>query len=379
MHSELSLKARWSSLGIVGGIAAITALHYSTSLHSVLLHEVFQRLYYLPIVAAGVMFGWRAALAASLLVTALYVPHIALNWHAWPVFQVDQYGEVLLFNLVGFVTGVLADRVRHERNRYRAAAIRLESAHAELLAHTEERIRMDRLVTIGRVASGIAHEIRNPLGSLLGCLEIVAPSSSESASSGRAEFLALARDEVARLETVVSDFLEFAHPAPPTGRPADLRDLVAAAVRLAKPNLARRGLEIDCVLGEVPLVVLDAEQVQRALVNMLLDPLAPSRRGGLSVRLQSTRNRARVEIEVAGVPDAERVAGELFEPFPDYGNGHGLSLAVARRLIENQGGAVSAESRGTTLLYTIEFPVSAAGLPLARRQATDAFPRAKTA
>ena len=160
-------------------------LHYVTSLHSVLLHEVFQRLYYLPVVAAGVLFGWRAALATSALASVLFVPHIVMAWHAWPVLQVDQYGEVLLFNLVGLVTGVLADRVRQERNRYREVAVRLENAHAEIVARMDERFSMDRLVTVGRLASGIAHEIRNPLGSLLGCLEILAPDCSQRGRRAR--------------------------------------------------------------------------------------------------------------------------------------------------------------------------------------------------
>lgn len=133
---------------------SITVLHYITSLHSVLLHEVFQRLYYLPIVVAAVLFGSRTALATSILATVLYVPHIVLSWHAWPVLQVDQYGEVLLFNLVGLVTGALADRLRVERNRYRKAARDLARANEERLASTNERLRIDRLVTVGRLASG---------------------------------------------------------------------------------------------------------------------------------------------------------------------------------------------------------------------------------
>ncbi len=131
---------------------AITALHYITSLHSVLLHDVLKRLSYLPIIVASLLFGWRAALATSVLTTVLYVPHIVMTWHAWPVLQGDQYGEVLLFNVVGLVTGTLADRMRQERNRYREAARALEQANDELVARIEERLRMDRLVTVGRSA-----------------------------------------------------------------------------------------------------------------------------------------------------------------------------------------------------------------------------------
>lgn len=76
MHSQSSRTALWTALSIAGSVAGISVLHYITSLHSVLLHEVFQRLYYLPIVAAAVLYGWRAALATPALATVLYVPHI---------------------------------------------------------------------------------------------------------------------------------------------------------------------------------------------------------------------------------------------------------------------------------------------------------------
>ena len=357
MELHPSRTARWHALGIVGTVVSITTLHYVTSVHSVLLHEVFQRLYYLPVVAAGVLFGWRAALATSALASVLFVPHIVMAWHAWPVLQVDQYGEVLLFNLVGLVTGVLADRVRQERNRYREVAVRLENAHAEIVARMDERFSMDRLVTVGRLASGIAHEIRNPLGSLLGCLEILAPAVRKGGAE-REEFLSLARDEIARLESIVSEFLEFARPAPPKRHLTDLRELVGAAVRLANLDLAGRGIRVDVETVEAPTWVdLDPEQLQRALVSILLDPLAPGTRGRLVVSVESIVATGRIRIHVPGVLIAQRIATQIFDPFPDCGNGHGLSLAVARRLIENQGGTAHVEADGTTLRYTIDLPL----------------------
>lgn len=357
MPQEPLGRALWSRTAVVGSVLAITALHYITSLHSVLLHEVFQRLYYLPIVTAGVIFGWRAALATSLLATVLYVPHVLVDWHAWPVLQVGQYGEVLVFNLVGLVTGLLADRMRHERNRYCEATKRLESMHEELVAGIGERIRMDRLVTIGRVASGIAHEIRNPLGALLGCLEILAPAVRELPGS-KGEFLSLAREEVARLDKVVAEFLEFAHPAPPSPQRTDLRELVATAVRLAGPNLVGRGMEVVFTPGPQPqFVTLDAGQLLRALLNLLLDPFAPGRSGMLRLSLDSSETTARICVDVPGVPHAKQLAGGLFDPFPQQGNGHGLSLAVAHRLIENQGGGVRAEAHEGRLRYVIDLPL----------------------
>ncbi len=354
MQLQSSRTALWGTVGVVGSVVSITVLHYTTSLHSVLLHEVFQRLYYLPIVVAAVLLGSRAALATSVLASVLYVPHIVLSWHAWPVLQVDQYGDVLLFNLVGLVTGTLADRLRVERNRYRQAAEELERANDELVARTNERLRIDRLVTVGRLASGIAHEVRNPLGSILGSLEILGVGLPD----GKQEFLTIAREEVTRLDTVVTEFLEFAHPAPPSRQSSDLRDLVGSAVRLARPNLVRRGLEIDVAPSSQAVPVnLDGEQLQRALVSVVLDPLAPGQDGRIGVRIEPAGGSVRIRVDVPGVSNAPQIASQAFDPFPQCGNGLGLSLAVARRLIENQGGTVCAEAHGRTLRYVIELPL----------------------
>lgn len=87
MQRQPSRTALWGTVGVVGSVVSITVLHYTTSVHSVLPHEVFQRLYYLPIVVAAVLFGYREALATSVLASVLYVPHIVLSWHAWPALQ----------------------------------------------------------------------------------------------------------------------------------------------------------------------------------------------------------------------------------------------------------------------------------------------------
>ena len=94
------------------GIAAATALHYLTSPSLILWHNLFQRLYYLPIIYAAIYFGWRGGLLASTGSALCYIPHILTMWqHNMPDYAMNQYAEIIVFFLVGSVTGVLADRL----------------------------------------------------------------------------------------------------------------------------------------------------------------------------------------------------------------------------------------------------------------------------
>ena len=361
-----ALRTALAPLGIVAAVLAISLLHYGTSVHSTLLHEIFKRLYYVPIVMAAVTYGPRGGLATSVLASLLFLPRIVIDWDGWPVFAVERYGELILFNVVALLTGVLAGRLRAERNRYRDVAAELQRAYCHLEARTDERLRVDRLVTVGRIASGIAHEIRNPLGSLLGCIEIL--ESEFLPSHPKREFFAIARKEMRRLSAVVSEFLEFAEPAPPSSRPINLTDVLLSAARLARPGLAERGVTIDL---QTPaggsFVAADAEQVQRALLNVLLWGTSELRDSRVALRVLDG-DRPAVVLDMHGM-GATFAGADVFNPFPPSGRGHGLALATARRLVENQHGALRAERADEGLRFVMELraasPPRVTGVPIA--------------
>lgn len=358
MTQRTGSRAHGSTLTTVGGIAVtvivISVLHYVTSLQSTGWHELFKRLYYVPIVVAAVTGGARAGVATSLFSTVLYLPHVALQWHAWPALESDRYGEVLMFNIVALVTGALADRLHSQRQQYQDAAAELRTACATLEARTEERQRVDRLVTVGRIASGIAHEIRTPLAGLLGSLEIIG-AEFRSAHPKR-EFVAIAKQEVARLQAVVTEFLDFAQPATPTTQAVDLRLVVQTVTRLAAPAVACRTTEIDARVAERALMVhVDVQQVQRALLNIILASAHALRDGRIAITMEARPGVGRISIDLDG-PTALPAAGDLFEPFRSSGPGQGLGLAIAARLIANQGGAVDARVADGQLRYVVDLP-----------------------
>ena len=351
-------RSRWWFLAIIGSVVLISWLHYVTSYLSIELHEIFQRLYYVPIVAAAVLYGTKSGLAVAGVSAALYLPHVLLKWHAWPVFQLGQYAEIVIFTLVAAVTGVLADRLRAQRDRCRLTAVELDETCRRLEASIEERLRADRLVTTGRVASGIAHEIRNPLGGLLGSLEIL--GADVPPGHPKTEFLAIAKNQIERLNRVVTEFLDFAHPPPPATRPADLGAVVEAAVRLAAPALALRASTVDVdVAKATPQAEVDADQVERVLLNVFLDETAVPRDACIRVAVDHADRVARIVVSspLSASSAPNRRVSDMFEPFHGSGPSAGLALATARRLIENQRGTIRAELAPGCVRYVIELPL----------------------
>ncbi|MBM4398473.1 MAG: sensor histidine kinase, partial [Deltaproteobacteria bacterium] len=143
-------------------IVAVTAAHYLTgeSLHW--LHDIWRRLYYLPIILGAFSFGLEGSTWAAALVAVLYAPHAFTTFATIdPAHGIEKTLEMVLYLVVGVVTGVLVDRERRQRARVEAAIERMRLMEQEV-------IRAGRLSALGELTAGLAHEIRNPLGSLKG-------------------------------------------------------------------------------------------------------------------------------------------------------------------------------------------------------------------
>src|SRR6516225_3489665 len=182
---------------VVAGIAIATALHYLTSPTLILWHELFQRLYYLPIIYAAIFFGWRGGLVASVTSALCYIPHIVMAWRQMPEYALNQYAEIIVFFMVGAVTGVLADLGRTQRIELEATSGRLAKVNRELQDSFEQIKRADRLSAIGQLAASLAHEIRNPLAAIDGAANLI--ESSQTSQETRQGSLAIIHKEIQRL------------------------------------------------------------------------------------------------------------------------------------------------------------------------------------
>lgn len=341
-------------------LVVVSAAHFYTNTNASLAHELAKRLYYLPIVAAAGFYGIRGGLLTAVLSAALYLPHAFGGLGMAAMSRTECAGEIIVFSGVGVLTGWLADRWREERNRYRATASALAKTCAELRTTTEQRVRLERLAAVGRIAGGVAHEIRTPLASIVGCLEIL--ESRRDNKKDTAEFVNLARREMQRLQNVAAAFLEFAEPPPPARRQIAVAPLVVHAIGYAGSRSDKGGLAVRLLeqCADQPVVV-DPQQVERALSNLLLEAEGLDDRctGEVTVTVEEEGNHARVVLDYPGVPKLYAGANPdaLFEPFRSTSRGYGFALATARRLIENQNGTVDATLDDGRLRFVVTLPV----------------------
>ena len=210
-------RARPTKLAVIligASVLVITTLHLVTPLDRLVFHHVYQRLYYIPIIAAASLYGLRGGLAASAFATAAFCPHIVMHWQdAHSDYALTLYEELVLFNVIGAVTGAFADRTRRARERAERAAGELQKAYAELRQTFDQLLRADRLSSLGELSAAVVHEVRNPLASIKGAVEIM--EDALPADSPRREFAEIAKREVDRLDRLIREFLQFARPPRP--------------------------------------------------------------------------------------------------------------------------------------------------------------------
>lgn len=279
----------------------------------------------------------------------------------------------------------------------------LEETNRLLTEARDELIRAEKLASVGRLAAGIAHEVGNPLGAILGYLNLARRRQQLDG-----ELYDGLKRETVRIDRIVRGLLDYARPRQATPRPLDVNEIVRQAVDLLDAQGRFKEIELELELGsELPSVRGDRTQLEQVLVNLLLnasEALGEAGAGGVQVRTEAARQRApgvravRRRDDPPGVdyshirrfhrlpgvqPEAAFPSGarlvkivvrddgpgipseileKIFEPFfttKDPGRGTGLGLAVAARLVEGMDGAIqAANADGGGAEFTILLPAA---------------------
>lgn len=346
-------------VALAASILVVSTLHYLTPVDSLAAHQIYQRVYYIPIILAAFRYGWRGGLGAAALAGLSYLPHIMMHWqHLYFEYALNQYAEITLFFVIGAVTGWLGDQRRREHDRAEQINAELEAAYKNLRETVGQLLQAERLSSLAEVASGVVHEVRNPLGAIKGAVEILEDEIAED--SPRREFARIAKVEVERIDKLVQEFLAFARPPKLSTTNVDLNELVVSAIRFLEPQAAAAGIRIESDLaGDLPSAEIDPEQMMQVLLNLAINAVESIKADGVIVfRTRGRDDRVEIEIEDSGGGISEGVAEQIFDPFfSTKEKGSGLGLSIAHNIITQHHGSISVGPAPRGACFRVSLPV----------------------
>jgi signal transduction histidine kinase len=352
-------------------VAGISFLHYVTPLSLPMLHDIFQRLYYIPIILAAFWFGFRGGVGCAVIVSIVYAPHILFQWGHHMTMDLEKYLEIVLYNVVGGITGFLSQKERVRADQLRQTALGLEKSCEKLRRQSERIIEMEgqlrkaeRLSTIGELSAVLAHEIRNPLGSIQGTAEIL--KDDFQPGDRKYEFLEIMVKESRRLNHVVEDFLRLARPQPVLMGECDLVEELNNVIALVSGEARKREITLECRVDHLPAIEGDPEKLRQAFLNIILNGFQASVPGdtvSITASGEEPPSGGSGWIELlfadSGPGIAAEAAERIFEPFfTTREGGTGLGLAITRKIIEGHGGTIRVENEpGHGAVFRIRLPV----------------------
>ena len=273
----------------------------------------------------------------------------------------------------GDLYGFLAVRDDRLRDAFSREEVQLLAGLANQVAVTVENSQLyqqmkekDRLAALGEMAAGLAHEIRNPLGSIKASAQYLSETSEQP--EGRGEFLDIIVDEVDRLNRVVSSFLDYARPPHTDPQPIYVNSAVQLTLQFLRPECdsAEVGLHVT-MDPDLPKVRIDIEHLRQVLINLVQNAVQAMASGGdiyVETRTQDrfrigggARRWVQISVRDTGPGIAPDLLANLFVPFvTTKQQGTGLGLSISQRIVSEAGGRIDVRSRqgfGTTFVVLL--------------------------
>jgi signal transduction histidine kinase len=358
-------------------IIVIAVFHYSTPISYHRFHELYRAFFYLPIILAAFRFQFKGGVVSAVAVILIYFPHVVFQWGGDFLFNFSRFLQMVMYLVVGGVAGSLAARESNERKKYQQATWELEKSYEKLkfqsekIAELDEQLRnSERLSILGELAASLAHEVRNPLGSIWGVVEILKDEFKKEDKNS--DFLKILIDEVKRLNQVVENYLSLAKQPRMTLSQCNIRDVVQSVIYLLSYKARKQGIVLDIDFPEKDLFVnANESQLQQILINLVLNSMAAIPDDGtVTVKAglhpmdgpftdseESTSLYLSVIDTGGGIHPNDRE--KIFKPFYSTRNdGTGLGLSIVKRIVDQNKWKIKVEStpgQGTTI--TIVFPL----------------------
>ena len=289
-----------------------------------------------------------------------------------------------LHKLSGSLNSMLR-RISADREKLRSTVNSLERANLDLKKAQEEIIRAEKLASVGRLSAGIAHEIGNPIGIVIGYLELLKQKDIPAAE--KKEYIHRTEEEIERINTIIRQLLEISRPSTSGLRPVSVHDLIDDIAQVLKVQPLMSNIELECCLeAQNDKVLADSNQLRQVFLNLIINAadaissegkaangklvIQSSAAGKTQEQPEDGQNYLEIMFSDNGPGIPEENIGNIFDPFfttKDPGKGTGLGLSVSFMILEGFGGKMTVNSKvgeGTTLtllLPIIENEIDIAG------------------
>ena len=273
-------------------------------------------------------------------------------------------------NEIGNLSRALAsmlERLDENKKELKTHIISLEKANNDLKAAQNEIIKSEKLASVGRLAAGIAHEIGNPIGIILGYIDLIRKGGLSLEEEK--DFLARVESEITRINVIIRQLLDFSRSSTEQIENCSIHDLVIDTVEMLKPQSRMKELEIAVDLrAERDTVVADKNQLQQVFLNILINSIDALEDEGhfqekshIIVKSKNKNGSILLEFVDNGPGISAEDLGRIFDPFfttKEPGRGTGLGLSVCYRIIEGLDGTIRAESTpGSGMIINIDLPL----------------------
>lgn len=315
----------------------------------------------LPVVSAATTLGAAGTFVFTLLACASclsFFGFVAQKVDVWDLREVVL--RVLFLPVVGFLTREMAEANRVEAARHRAVADQLALANKQLQEAEDAVRRSDRLAALGQLTAGLAHELRNPLGTIKASSEMLGKSLPANDELAR-ELAGFISTEVDRTNSLITRFLQFARPVSLRLKPADLSETIdRAVVQVERHSPPYQVTIYRNYSPEIPPIRMDAELMERVFYNLLLNACqASSPNSAITVKTRTIDSVAEIAVIDRGsgidAKDRESIFNPFFTTKPE---GVGLGLAIVAKIVDEHGGVITVESEsGRGSIFRIQLPL----------------------
>lgn len=335
-------------ISVISSLAALTlGIHYGWVLeplfgHAHWVHAVHGRFCYIPIVIGASWFGLRGGLIVAAAISLLVLPLILgsdMETHD----PVSELVEIVFYFAIAVLAGALIDRQIAAKNEQAETQLQLE--------------RSQKLATVGQIAAGVAHEIKNPLASIKGAFEIMGDEATSEQEKD--EFRQIITNEIKRINGTVTEFLGFARPAESKTEVLDLEDVLRTSIKQMETQAAAAGISIHDTIDRRVRIVGDRERIHQMMLNVLLNAIQASEKGSVVEVSLSERDPklAVINVKDSGAGMSEEDLGRVFEPFfTTNPSGTGLGMAIVKSIVESHMGDITVKSeikQGTEVEITL--------------------------